>query len=134
MAVGSDFAKALQQRPGQEKISLISKMDCRTDELDFSDFYLWYGGRAEQLYGTYVWCSPYAENSIGLNNDSCFPYSRSDAVFAFGLGKRVLDCLRTDSLHINLFGFVCFHLVSQLLAPLWLQILIPKFYKKNLVY
>ncbi len=98
-------------------------MDRRTDELAFSGFHLWSGGHDEQLYGADVWCPPDAENSIGFDNDSCHPCGRSVSESDFGLEKGVLDCLRTDLLHIDLPGFVCLYLVSQLLAPLRLQVL-----------
>ncbi len=98
-------------------------MDRRIDELAFSDFYIRYGGRDEQLYGTDVRCPPYAEDSIGLDNDSGHPNSRSVSEPAFGLEKGVLDCLRANLLHLDLPGCMCLHLVSQLLASFRLQVL-----------
>ncbi len=120
MAVGCDFTKASEDESEKGKIPLISKMDRRTDELVFSDIYLWDGERTEQLYGADVWRSPDAEIVISFDDDSRHPYGWNALEPAFSLGKEVLDCLWADSLHLGLFCFVCLYLVSQLLASLWI--------------
>ncbi len=123
LAAGCDFTKALQKRRGQEKVPLVSQMDCWTDELVFSGFYCWNSGSDEQLYGTHVWCSSCSENPVDFDYDGSHSVGCDAAEPVSSLGKSVLDCLRTDSLHIDFHGFVCLYLVSQLLASLRFQIL-----------